>query len=328
MREWLVNKLADGHKGNADLVAYFLLRVHRLLTNRGTLGIIATNSVAQGESREVGLDRMNEDGFTITRSIQSRPWPVSTASLQYAAVWGTHQSLATWIPRVSDETSVRRISTLLEPGGEVEDWRERLTENADVAFQGTNVNCVDEFTMSPTQAQDWVRDDPSLDDVLYPYLGGKDLNSRPAGDASRWIVDFTGIDENQIDEFGEAYKWVYTRVRPVRATLANKPRVQRRWWAYEAPGIDMRLAIAELDEVLAITLVSTTLMPLRVPTSQVFSHALGVFATASYGDQAVLSSSVHQTWAVKYASGMCQLPRSWDHREGVFATVMGPPDCQ
>ena len=47
----------------------------------------------------------------------------------------------------------------------------------------------------------------------------------------------------------------------------------------------------DLDEVLVIALVSKTVMPVRVPTGQVFSHTLGVFATDSYCDQAVLSSS-------------------------------------
>jgi hypothetical protein len=71
----------------------------------------------------------------------------------------------------------------------------------------------------------------------------------------------------------------------------------------------MRQAIAKLNEVLVIALVSKTVMPMRVPTGQVFSHALGVFATASFSDQAVLSSSPHQMWAIKYGSGMRNDPR-------------------
>jgi hypothetical protein len=50
-------------------------------------------------------------------------------------------------------------------------------------------------------------------------------------------------------------------------------------------------------------------MPARVPVGQVFSHALGVFATESFADQAVLSSSLHQLWAIKYGSGMRNDPR-------------------
>ena len=66
----------------------------------------------------------------------------------------------------------------------------------------------------------------------------------------------------------------------------------------------MRKAIAGLDEVLVIAQVSKTVMPVRVPTGQVFSHKLVVFATDSFADQAVLSSSLHQMWAIKYSSTM------------------------
>lgn len=49
-------------------------------------------------------------------------------------------------------------------------------------------------------------------------------------------------------------------------------------------------------------MVSKSVMPVRVPTGQIFSHALGVFATDSFADQAVLSSSLHKTWAITYGS--------------------------
>jgi hypothetical protein len=66
----------------------------------------------------------------------------------------------------------------------------------------------------------------------------------------------------------------------------------------------MRRATAELGEVIVIALVSKTVMPVRVPAGQVFSHKLGVFATESFADQATLSSSLHQMWGIKYGSTM------------------------
>ena len=66
----------------------------------------------------------------------------------------------------------------------------------------------------------------------------------------------------------------------------------------------LRKAIAELPEVLVIALVSKSVMPVRVATGQVFSHALGVFASDSYSVQAVLSSNLHQLWAITYGSTM------------------------
>jgi hypothetical protein len=57
-----------------------------------------------------------------------------------------------------------------------------------------------------------------------------------------------------------------------------------------------------MSEVLVIAVVSKTVMPMRVPTGQVFSNKLDVFASASYSVQAVLSSSLHQLWAITYGS--------------------------
>jgi len=86
-RDWLVNVVAAGQRGNADLVAYFFRRAASLLSLNGTLGLIATNSAAQGKTREVGLDSIIRSGFAITRSIQSRPWPVGTVTLEFSAIW-------------------------------------------------------------------------------------------------------------------------------------------------------------------------------------------------------------------------------------------------
>jgi hypothetical protein len=55
-RDLLVEYLGRGVRGvrgTADLVSYFLLRVHELLNSAGQMGVIATNTLAQGDSRRV-----------------------------------------------------------------------------------------------------------------------------------------------------------------------------------------------------------------------------------------------------------------------------------
>lgn len=71
----------------------------------------------------------------------------------------------------------------------------------------------------------------------------------------------------------------------------------------------MRKALRGMHTVLALARVSKSLMPVRVPVGSVMSDALVVFATGSYSDQAVLSSAIHQMWAIKYGSGMRNDPR-------------------
>ena len=302
IRDWLVNIVAGGTRGSADQVAYFFLRAQALLSARGTIGLIATNTIAQGDTRAVGLDRMLDAGLTITRSVQSRAWPAESASLEYAAVWGTVGSIADSVPRISDDAPVKRISTLLEPGGRVGGSPYRLAENVSTAFQGCIVLGMG-FVVEPVEAQAWIAEDERNFEVLFPYLNGEDLNSMPECSASRWVIDFFGRTVEEASQYQEPMHRVRSRVKPERDKNARKAR-RDNWWLFAENSVGMRRAIADLDEVMTIALVSKTVMPARVPTGQVFSHKLAVFATDSYADQAILSSSVHQAWAIKYGSTM------------------------
>jgi hypothetical protein len=84
--------------------------------------------------------------------------------------------------------------------------------------------------------------------------------------------------------------------------LVGKPRLQKEWWRFESRASRLYEAIKPFSEVLAVCLVSEHAMPVRVSSDQVFSHRLGVFATDSYHDQAVLSSSLHNLWSTKFGS--------------------------
>ena len=307
VRDWLIQIVAGGRRGRADLVAFFFLRAMSLLTPQGNLGLIATNTVAQGDTREVGLDQMAANGFTITRAIQSRSWPVASANLEYAAVWGTRKQVAPAVPRVADDVPVQRISTLLEPTGRVDGLPSRLTHNTGIGFQGCFLQGMG-FILEQNEAEAWVRIDPRNAEVLFPYLNGEDLNSRPDTSASRWAIDFNDRPEEAAREYRLPYERLVELVKPERAQKAKAVR-QAPWWLFLRARPALRKAMRGLEEVLVIALVSKTVMPMRVPTGQVFSHALGVFATDSFSDQAVLSSSMHQMWAIKYGSGMRNDPR-------------------
>ncbi|MBF0696358.1 Eco57I restriction-modification methylase domain-containing protein [Actinomyces bowdenii] len=307
VRDWFVAILAEGRRGSADLAAYFLLRAFSLLSSHGTLGLIATNTVAQGDTRDVGLDRMVEDGFTITRAIQSRAWPAKSANLEYAAVWGTRGRAADEAVRVCDDAPVVRISTLLEPEGRVSGKPERLAENTGIAFQGCIV-LGKGFVLDPAEAQAWIAEDPRNAEVLFPYLNGEDLNSRPDCSPSRWVIDFSSRREEEASTYPLPYGRVLERVHAERQTK-NIKAYRNYWWQFGAIRTGMRKAIADLDEVLVIARVSKAVMPMRVPTGSVMSEQVVVFSTGSYIQHAVLSSSFHQCWAIAYGSGMRSDPR-------------------
>lgn len=307
VRDWFVNMLADEQRGSADFVAYFFLRALSLLGPRGTLGLIATNTVAQGETREVGLDQMIKRGFTITRAIQSRRWPAKSANLDFAAAWGTRAPVSETVKRIADGVAVPKISTLLEPAGRIDGAPIELLENAGISFQGCIVYGMG-FVIEENEARSWIDEDSKNADVLFPYLNGEDLNSKPPAGASRWVIDFNDRTQKQAAEYRMPFKRLKERVEPERATKADAVS-SAPWWRFWNRRPALRKAIRNRNDVLAIARVSKTVMPLRVPTKQVFSDALVVFSSASFADQAQISSAFHQAWAIRFGSGMRSDPR-------------------
>jgi hypothetical protein len=68
---------------------------------------------------------------------------------------------------------------------------------------------------------------------------------------------------------------------------------------------------------------SKAVMPISVPTGQVFSHRLAVFADEDPALQAILSSSLHVIWAVKYSPTL--ETRVHYAPSNVFVTFPRPP---
>jgi hypothetical protein len=301
-REYLVEAIGNGVRGSADLIAYFLLRAHTLLNRHGQTGLIATNTLAQGDTREVGLDQIVAAGTEIRQATKSKPWPSKSAVLEYAAVWTSRQPVAQAAERLADGAAVTRIAPSLDPASRVSGNPERLAANAGISFQGATVLGMG-FTMAPGQAQELVEKNQRNMEVLFPYLNGQDLNSRPDCSASRWVINFHAWPEANAETYPELYAKVLREVKPER-DQTNRKVYRDYWWQYAEKRPAMVKAVARLDRVLVIALVSKVVMPVIVTTRQVFSHQLGVFATDDTGMLALLSSAPHYWWAISRASTM------------------------
>ena len=62
--DWLKNLHEESH-GNADLVAHFFRRAFNLIRKGGTFGLIATNTISQGDTRTTGLRWICQHGGEI-----------------------------------------------------------------------------------------------------------------------------------------------------------------------------------------------------------------------------------------------------------------------
>ncbi|GAB3698471.1 Eco57I restriction-modification methylase domain-containing protein [Nocardiopsis oceani] len=303
-REHLVESIAHGTKGNADLIAYFTLQAHQVLNKSGQTGLIATNTLAQGDTREVGLDQITADGVTIRKAVKSKPWPSKSAALEYCAVWSSRSEVSKRVKLLADGIPASGITSSLQAVSRTTGKSNRLSSNQKFAFIGNFINGIG-FTLDFGEKTKLITSNPNNEKVIGKYINGQDLNTRPDLSASRWVIDFRDWPIEEAEQFNECLGRIRELVKPGRDKLPDYKRSTReKWWQYEGLAPGLRSAISGLDQAIAIALVSKTAMPTIVSTNQVFSHMLGVFASDDTAMLALLSSAPHYWWAKSRGSSM------------------------
>ncbi|GAA2665180.1 hypothetical protein GCM10010400_26540 [Streptomyces aculeolatus] len=305
-RGQLVDYIANGvGRTNADLVAYFLLRIAQLTREGGQAGVIATSTVAQGDTREVGLDQLVRR-HEIRRAIKSARWPSRSVSLEYCAVWFSQGEVLPEIPRNLDGADINAgITAALNPETRTKPWVERLESAKGVSFNGANL-IGEGFQVSGEQARSWLSTGRGYERIIFPYLNGRSLNSDSRQGTDQWVINFGEMGESEAREYVEAFRHLEQTVKEERAQNSPSayPGLMERWWQYWRPRGAMFRALRGLDSCLVMALVSNSAIPVRVSAKQVFTHALAVFAEDGVALLALLSSAPHYWWAVENCSTM------------------------
>jgi hypothetical protein len=240
-RDYLVEHVANGKRGSADLCAYFFLRAGKLVHDSGDIGLLATNTIAQGDTREVGLDQLVAEGYVIPRAAPSRPWP-GTAALEVAEVWLrrggwagqcvlegwpvhgaamlTGSSIVEASGHVLDGQVVASITPFLTAPGATEGNPYRLAANEGKSCIGSYVLGMG-FIVEPEEAGALIATDPRNRDVLFPYLNGEDINSRPDQSPSRWVINFRDWPLDRAEAYPDCIKIVRERAKPEREIVPD-----------------------------------------------------------------------------------------------------------
>lgn len=192
LREWVVEQVAGGRRGGADLVAFFVVRAAALVNRAsGGFGLITSKVVAEGDTREVSLDALLRNGLTIYAAKSSEPWPSTGVAVRYSMVCGTFRKLTGQKPAWLDGRDVSAITAQLDARRRVVGTPKKLSENSRRIALGAYVHG-DGFVLDPVKASELLAADVSNSDVVLPYLSGADLNSGPTAAPSRWVINFHG----------------------------------------------------------------------------------------------------------------------------------------
>jgi hypothetical protein len=297
-REHLVKNVAGGRKGNADLCAYFFLRIIALMKRTAVAGIVATNTIAQGDTRELGLDAITTaHDFSIIRAVSTRKWP-GTASVEVSHVWlrpGMWNGVF-----VLDDREVVGITSYLDTAGEINKRPRILAANVNISFSGNKVYG-EGFVMSPDAAQSLIAHDARNAQVLFPYAKAEHINDRPDQTPGAWVINFGNRSVEEAKCFPDCYNIVLHLVKPHRDQV-NRAHTRNQWWLHEHDRPDLYKAIQRMERVLFHGFTCKHLCFSFLPTNIVFAAPHAVIALDGSDAFAILQSTFHEVWVRKHGS--------------------------
>ena len=192
-RDWLV-VLHEGANSNADLVAHFFRRAFNLIRHGGAFGLVATNTIAQGDTRSGGLRWICENGGEIFRATKRVKWPGDAA----VVVSVLHVGRGASDDRVLDGADVPDITAFLFHRGSHADPAP-LVCNASKCFNGNYVLGMG-FTFDDTDRkgiatplaamQRLMLENTRNREAIFPYIGGEEVNASPTHAHHRYVINF------------------------------------------------------------------------------------------------------------------------------------------
>ncbi|MEH1867402.1 MAG: DNA methyltransferase [Nostoc sp.] len=305
-QDWLKVVNPESH-GNADLVAHFFRRAFSLLRQSGCFGLIATNTIAQGDTRSTGLRYICEQGGTIYNAQKRMKWPgLAAVVVSVIHVFkGNYQGR-----KLLDGHEVASISAFLFHAGGNDNPKE-LWANADKSFQGSIVLGMgftfDDSNPNATsidEMQRLIEQNTKNNERIFPYIGGEEVNSSPTHAHHRYVISFGEMSKVEARKYPDLMQIVEEKVKPERLMQKDKGGKEK-WWQFLRPRNELNNAIALLNRVLLTNAqASTHLSFIFYEPTVVFANSLNVFPFETYSSFAVLQSCIHEVFARFFSSSL------------------------
>lgn len=319
--QYLTRYCAADSDASVDLVVYFFLRAFKLLSPSGTLGFLGRRSIAEGKNREAGLQKLLSQGAAIYHAKTSIPWPGKAS----VVVHQIHISKRTWSgPYLLNDSEVAMISSYLEPFqmGEIR----KIPENLGRIFQGT-ILLGEGFKITEETAKALLSNNSSpYAEILYPFIGGNELNKSPSYQPACWAISFWDWPKEKAAGFASAFKIIEQQVFPERIKKSKEKsykNIMAMWWLHwrARPELYHAVGRGELfdshpdgwsrasqrtpSRIIAISTGVTKFPAFTfVSNNMIYSNKICVLADQRFATFAVLSSDIHGVWAWSQKTSM------------------------
>jgi hypothetical protein len=304
---------AEGAGNRSDLVAYFFQRAFRLLSSRGAAGLVATNTISQGDTREAAPMYVLRHGGSIYRVIKRFAWPGEAAVI--VSIIHFSKTKIT-VPKSIDGRSVDYINSFLLNSLHDGSPR-RLARNLDKTYKGLDIygsgflfDDTDKSGTSNTLAVmcqiQTVR--PESRTRIFPYIGGQEVNSDPRQTPHRYVFDINDLDEPSArQQFPELMEIAEQKIKPERMKLRDNVdgrRLKANWWRFNRTRGELFSTTVLMRHVIVACRVSPQFSVVVMPADLKFADSLIVFIFETFGAFAAIQSRAHEFWARFFASSL------------------------
>lgn len=283
---------------NSDLCAFFFLRAIEILKSESNLGLLSTNTIGQGDTAKTGLSHMVSNYKAIIRfAVSSFNWPGKATVVAALVVISKGRWKA---PMILNGSAVDYISPVLDDEA---GWGEAFVfpQNKQINFQGSVLAGMG-FVLSESEANDYILKNSKNSEVIYPYLGGDDVNSHYAHKASRWAIDFRDYDLDFCEQnWPELLDRIRELVKPQR-DKARRDAHKKYWWHHGDKRPALYGRIRSQDKVFVISRHTKYVAFVAVSTRHIFQESLCIVDLPSWSSFAMVQSSIHDAWVRRGSS--------------------------
>ncbi|HEX2224728.1 MAG TPA: type IIL restriction-modification enzyme MmeI [Thermoanaerobaculia bacterium] len=300
-RDWLF-LCHPGSKGKSDLSPHFLRRAETLIGPHGAVGMIATKTVAQGDSRRSGLKYLIGAGCLIYDATRRMDWPgaanVVVSVVHFAK--GRTADAAFLHPRLNG-ASADFINSRLRAKPERPD-PSLLQANSPLSYIGVKPYG-EGFILTPSEREHYLTADPQNDSLIWPIIGGEEINNSPSQTYNSYVIDFGPMPLSEAQKWPVLLARIEELVKPERQSKSRSS-TRTYWWQFGERQPAMRAAITNMKNCWVTARVTKHLCISLQPTSRIFNEKIYVFPTAECSFFSVMQSRIHSSWTWLLSSTM------------------------
>jgi hypothetical protein len=289
-------------KSQVDFCSYWFRLANDTVEKNGRAGLVATNTISQGNSRVSSLDYIVQNGGFIHDAVSTQSWSGEAAVYVSIVNWSYIKPDKLYL----DNQIVSSINSSLSQLISVCDAA-RLKANLNACFEGTKPNAKG-FVITENQSLDWIKADPKNANVVKPFLDAGDLAKSPNGYPSRWVIDFSNLPIEEASEYLLPFEHTKKFVKPEREN--NREEILReKWWRFKRTHEALRSAIAPLNIYFSVPAHSKWFIFLPCDSTWLPNNSTKVVASNDFYILGILTSKVHRQWVETQSSSLGETTR-------------------